>query len=149
MQSETSPDSQDEVFKALRPSLYSVAYHMLGNSADAEDVVQEAFLRWRGHASSVRAPKAFLTTIVTRLCLKLLQSPRVQREEHLGAALPEFLEAGQAQAPDAHAQLADALAEALLVVLKALSPLERAVYLLRRLPRGTRAHRLRPSARRT
>src|SRR5205814_585411 len=93
-----------------------------------DDMVQEAFLRWRNSESQVRAPKAFLTTIVTRLCLKHLESGRIQQGQPIG---PEALEAGHADGFDAHAQLADALSEALLVVLKALSPLERAVYLLR------------------
>lgn len=125
MRNETPPSSKDDLFTDLRPSLYAIAYHMLGNSVDAEDMLQEAFLRWRSSESQVRAPKAFLTTVVTHLCLKHLKSRRVRREEPLG------LEAGQATSSDAHAPLADALTEALLVVLKALSPLERAVYLLR------------------
>lgn len=81
--------------------------------------------------SRVIAPKAFLTTIVTRLCLQQLQSVRVQREGHYDAAMAESLEAARADAPDAYAELADAIAEALLIVLKALSPIERAVFLLR------------------
>jgi RNA polymerase sigma-70 factor (ECF subfamily) len=120
------------VFMALRPYLYIVAYHILANSADAEDMVQECFLRWeKTDASQVRAPKAFLTTTVTRLCLKHLQSARVQREEPFGFAVPEDLEPAQADEANAHARLAEALSEALLVVLKALSPLERTVFLLR------------------
>src|SRR3954451_16897667 len=104
---------------------------MLANTADAEDMVQESFLRWnKTDESKVGVPKAFLTTIVTRLCLKHLESARVQREEYFGSALPEA-EAAQANAPEADAQLVDALSQALLVVLKALSPLERAVFLLR------------------
>src|SRR5262249_35171522 len=82
-------------------------------------------------ASQVRVPKAFLTTTVTRLCLKHLQSARVQREEPFGFDVPEDLEPAHADEPDAHARLAESLSEALLVVLKALSPLERAVFLLR------------------
>ncbi len=129
MQRDTPVSGKDEMFAAMRPSLHAVAYHMLANTADAEDMVQECFLRWqKSDESQVRSPKAFLTTIVTRLCLKHLESPRVRREESFGSAVPE---AGEADASDAHAELADALAEALLVVLKALSPLERAVYLLR------------------
>jgi len=129
---DTLPPGKDDVFTALRPSLYAVAYHMLANTADAEDMVQESFLRWnKTDESTVGVPKAFLTTIVTRLCLKHLGSARVQREEYFGAAVPEALEAAQANAPDAHAHLAEALSQALLVVLKALSPLERAVFLLR------------------
>jgi len=129
MKSDTPASGKDDMFTALRPSLHAVAYHMLANTADAEDMVQECFLRWqKTDELQVRSPKAFLTTIVTRLCLKHLESARVQREESVGSAFPE---AGEADASDAHAQLADALAEALLVVLKALSPLERAVFLLR------------------
>jgi len=129
MQSNTADTDKDQVFTGLRPSLYAVAYHMLANAADAEDMVQECFIRWqKSDELQVRSPKAFLTTIVTRLCLKHLESARVQREEYFGSAVPE---AGEADASDAHAQLADALAEALLVVLKVLSPLERAVFLLR------------------
>ena len=132
MKTGTPTSDKHEVFAALRPSLFAVAYHMLGNAADAEDMVQEAFLRWqKTDESQVEVPKAYLTTIVTRLCLQHLQSARVQREGHFGSAVPESLEAARADAPDADAQLADALAEALLVLLEALSPLERAVFLLR------------------
>ena len=132
MHSETAGSGKDEMFTALRPSLHAVAYHMLANTADAEDMVQESFLRWqKTDESQVRVPKAFLTTVVTRLCLKHLESARVQREESFGSAMAEALESAGADASDAHAQLADSLAEALLVVLKALSPLERAVFLLR------------------
>ena len=128
----TPPADKHELFATLRPSLFAVGYHMLANAADAEDVVQETFLRWqKTDESEVGAPKAFLTTVVTRLCLQHLESVRVHREAPLGSAFSESLEAAAADAPDAHAQLADALAEALLVVLKALSPLERAVFLLR------------------
>jgi len=132
MQFDTLLSCKNDVFTALRPSLYAMAYHMLANTADAEDMVQESFLRWeKTDASQIRTPKAFLTTIVTRLCLKHMQSARVQREQHFGSVVSEVLEAAQGDAPDAHVQLADALSQALLVVLKALSPLERAVFLLR------------------
>lgn len=123
---------KNQVFMALRPILFAVAYQMLGRPADAEDMVQECYLRWeKTDAAAVRSPKAFLTTIVTRLCLKHLQSARVQREEYFGSAVPDFLETEQAAAAPDHDQLADSLSVALLVVLKALSPLERAVFLLR------------------
>ena len=95
-------------------------------------MVQESFLRWqKTDESQVRVPKAFLTTTVTRLCLKHLESARVQREEYFGSAVPENLETGQDGATEALARLADSLSEALLIVLKALSPVERAVFLLR------------------
>ncbi len=117
---------------SLRPHLYGVAYHMLANAADAEDMVQECFLRWeKTDNSKIRSPKAFLTTVVTRLCLKHLQSADVQRVDYFGAAVPEMLELAQADALDTHGELADSLCKALLIVIKALSPLERAVFLLR------------------
>jgi RNA polymerase sigma-70 factor (ECF subfamily) len=132
MQTDAVPCGKNDVFMALRPYLHVVAYHILANAADAEDMVQECFLRWeKTDASQVRVPKAFLTTTVTRLCLKHLQSARVQREESFGSAVPESLEPAQADEADAHARLAESLSEALLVVLKALSPLERVVFLLR------------------
>ena len=131
MQTEPTPVDKDQVFTALRPSLYAVAYHMLANTADAEDMVQESFLRWqKTDESQVRAPNAFLRTIVTRLCLKHLQSSHVQREEGFGAGSAEDLQASPVNA-DARSELADSLSEALRVVLKTLSPLERAVFLLR------------------
>jgi RNA polymerase sigma-70 factor, ECF subfamily len=132
MQNGTPAAGKNDVFLALRPYLYGLAYHMLAKPADAEDMVQECFLRWeKTDESKVRIPKAFLTTVVTRLCLKQLQSAHVQRVEYFGSAMPEILELAQVDPPDAHAQLADSLSQALLVVLKALSPLERAVFLLR------------------
>src|SRR2546423_4149213 len=112
MQSVTPAFGKDEAFTALRPSLYAVAYHMMANTADAEDMVQESFLRWqKTDESQVRIPKAFLTTIVTRLCLKHLESARVQREKYFGSAVPEALETAGGDASDAHAELGDALAE--------------------------------------
>ncbi|HEY5915302.1 MAG TPA: sigma-70 family RNA polymerase sigma factor [Verrucomicrobiae bacterium] len=121
-----------ETFMALRPLLHSVAYQMLGRGADAEDMVQECFVRWeRTDAAKVRSPKAFLTTIVTRLCLKQLGSARAQREECVGAAVPDFLLEEQMIDPSDDARLADSLSVALLVLLRALSPVERAVFLLR------------------
>src|SRR5438552_18104843 len=102
MQSDIPVSDKDQVFTELRPSLHAVAYHMLANTADAEDMVQESFLRWqKTDESQVRAPKAFLTTVVTRLCLKHLESARVQREESFGSAVPQVLEAAEADASDA------------------------------------------------
>src|SRR6185295_3181804 len=79
-----------EIFTSLRPLLYSLACQLLGNGADAEDMMQECFLRWeKTPFEEVRSPKAFLTTITTRLCLKHLQSARVQREHSVGATVPD------------------------------------------------------------
>ncbi|HHY85486.1 MAG TPA: sigma-70 family RNA polymerase sigma factor [Verrucomicrobia bacterium] len=121
-----------ETFTELRPLLYSRAYQLLGNGADAEDMVQECFLRWqRTDSGEVRSPKAFLTTVITRLCLKHLQSARVQREHSFGASVPDLLLRDMAFDPADHAQLAESLSVALLVMLQSLSPVERAVFLLR------------------
>ncbi|PWU09818.1 MAG: RNA polymerase sigma-70 factor [Verrucomicrobia bacterium] len=131
MQAASQLPTKHEVFIGLRPYLYVVASHILANTADAEDMVQECYLRWeKTDESQVRVPKAFLTTTVTRLCLKHLQSARVQREETFGSAVPEAIESELDGDAEAHSRLAESLSEAFLVMLKALSPLERVVFLM-------------------
>lgn len=118
-------------FEPHRHALIGLAYRMLGSVAEAEDVVQDAFLRWqaRGDADIV-APRAFLSRIVTRLCLDRLKSARAQREQYVGTWLPEpVVESGEPR-PDEAVALADDLSVALLVTLERLSPLERAAFLL-------------------
>jgi RNA polymerase sigma-70 factor, ECF subfamily len=111
-------------FDPLRPRLTRIAYRMLGSVADAEDVLQEAFLRWlRTDRDAVREPEAFLRSIVTRLCLDQLKSARVQRETYVGPWLPEPL-------VDADEGAADDVTLPLLMALERLSPLERAAFLL-------------------
>jgi RNA polymerase sigma-70 factor (ECF subfamily) len=118
-----------EVFTQHRPLLFSIAYRMLGTVMDAEDVVQETFLRWQQAADEeVHHPKAYLSTIVTRLCLDQLRSARSQRETYIGPWLPEPLMT--TEAPDS-AALAESLSLAFLHLLESLSPIERAVFLLR------------------
>jgi RNA polymerase sigma-70 factor, ECF subfamily len=119
-----------ETFLGLRASLFGVAYRMLGSATEAEDVIQEAYVRWSGQRQEeVVAPSAYLTTIVTRLCIDHLRSARVRRETYKGPWLPEPVEAG---APDASAgaELADSLSLAFLVLLEELQPVERAAFLL-------------------
>ncbi|GAC1428177.1 MAG: RNA polymerase sigma-70 factor [Chloroflexota bacterium] len=120
-----------EAFNDDRALLFSLAYRMLGSVMDAEDIVQEAFLRWQGGAhEDVRSPRAYLATIVTRLCLDHLRSARVKREEYVGPWLPEpLLTEATAGEMDA-GPLADSLSLAFMVLLESLSPLERAVFLL-------------------
>jgi RNA polymerase sigma-70 factor (ECF subfamily) len=112
------------VFDPLRPKLTRIAYRMLGSVADAEDVVQDAFLRWfdtdRG---SIREPEAFLRRVVTRLCLDQLKSARHQRETYVGPWLPEPV----VEAPE---QEVEDVTLPLLLALERLSPLERAAFLL-------------------
>ncbi len=124
-------------FDEHRPLLFSIAYRMLGSASDAEDVVQDAWLRYRG-AEDIRSPRAFAATIVTRLCLDRLKSARASREEYVGPWLPEPIlttAAGLArtavEGPDVTLQRSESVTLAFLVMLETLSPEERAVFLLR------------------
>jgi RNA polymerase sigma-70 factor, ECF subfamily len=121
-------------FETYRPLLFSLAYRLLGSATEAEDIVQEAYLRYQAVApGAVQSPKAFLSTIVTRLCLNQLQSARVQREAYLGPWLPEpiLTETDERADPQRQAELHDSISFAFLALLEALTPLERAVFILR------------------
>lgn len=125
-----SQDRQVAAFEEQRELLTGVAYRMLGSVSDAEDMVQEAWLRWtRADVAAVKSPRSWLLTVVTRLCLDRLKSARVQREEYYGTWLPEpFLE--EAASPGRSAQVDESVSIALLLVLEKLSPVERAGFLL-------------------
>ena len=132
------PGSADEAAAAAeeyRPLLFSVAYGMTGSVGDAEDIVQDALLgviRARQAGTTITNPKAYLTTAVTRLGINYLRSARVRRETYVGDWLPEpVVVPADGPEPAAHAELADSLSMAFLVLLEALSPAERAVFLLR------------------
>ncbi len=128
-----------ELFEAHRPLMFGIAYRMLGSSADAEDIVQEAYLRFqRSNVDEIQSPRAFLGTIVTRLCLNQLQSARVQRETYIGPWLPEPILTGDhavlapsAPTPAGALDLHESISLAFLTLMEQLSPLERAVLLLR------------------
>ncbi len=127
---------QEDVFHAYKPLLFSIAYNMLGSVMDAEDCVQEAFLRWYqardiGETEAVRSPKSYLSTIVTRLSIDHLRSARVRREQYVGVWLPEPLITADETSVTGMAELSEALSVAFLHLLEQLSPLERAVFLLR------------------
>ncbi|MFD3786982.1 RNA polymerase sigma-70 factor [Streptomyces cyaneofuscatus] len=128
-------DPATDVFEEHRPVLTGVAYRMLGRVADAEDVVQEAWLRWSSAAQEgVREPRAFLVRITTRLAIDRLRHLKSRREAYVGPWLPEPVVTDFGPAvPDAaeRAVLADSVSLAVLVVLESLSPLERAVFVLR------------------
>ena len=124
-------------FEEHRPLLFSIAYRMLGSASDAEDVVQDAWLRYRD-AVDIRSPRAFAATIVTRLCLDRLKSARATREEYVGPWLPEpilttaeGLAPNRSEGPDVTLQRSESVTLAFLVMLETLSPEERAVFLLR------------------
>jgi RNA polymerase sigma-70 factor, ECF subfamily len=117
-------DSEDE----LRPYLFAIAYRMLGSVADAEDVVQDAFLRYHEKGVEAESPKAYLATVTTRLAIDELRSARVRREVYPGEWLPEPLVEDEAVR---HAETADSLSLTFLHLLEKLSPVERAVFLLR------------------
>ena len=120
------------VFTTDRPLLFSIAYRMLGSASDAEDVLQDAWMRYRGaDETSIRSPKAFATTIVSRLCLDRLKSARAAREEYIGPWLPEPVLTSEVKTPDALLQRAESVTLAFLVLLETLSPEERAVFLLK------------------
>jgi RNA polymerase sigma-70 factor (ECF subfamily) len=121
-----------EPFLQYRPLLFSIAYRMLGAVADAEDAVQETYLRWRRTRDTdeeIRSPKAWLTTTISRICLDQLGSARVKREQYVGPWLPEPI-AGVTPDIAETAADSDSLSLAFLVLLESLSPKERAVFLL-------------------
>ncbi len=117
-------------FEAQRSRLTAIAYRMLGSSADAEDIVQEAYLRWRDRPDrQVSAASSYLATIVVRLCIDELRSARSRRESYVGPWLPEPLLVDDTE-PGAATELADSLSLAFLVLLEELAPVERAAFLL-------------------
>jgi RNA polymerase sigma-70 factor (ECF subfamily) len=121
-----------ETYDEHRPYLFGIAYRMLGSVTDAEDVLQESFLRWHGaDREAIESPRAWLSTVVTRLCINHLKSARVQREQYVGPWLPEPVVTDPSDAVRDNGQLAESLSQAFLVLLESLRPTERAVFLLR------------------
>jgi RNA polymerase sigma-70 factor (ECF subfamily) len=123
--------SRTEEFEELRPLLFSLSYRLLGSVAEAEDAVQEAWLRYEGTPTRPRSPKAFLSAVVTRISIDVLRSARVRREEYVGEWLPEPLITDPYEDPARSVELADSVSMAALLLLERLSPLERAVFVLR------------------
>jgi RNA polymerase sigma-70 factor (ECF subfamily) len=123
--------SRTEEFEELRPLLFSLSYRLLGSVAEAEDTVQEAWLRYETTPTRPRSPRAFLSAVVTRISIDVLRSARVRREEYVGEWLPEPLLTDPYEDPARSAELADSLSMAALLLLERLSPLERAVFVLR------------------
>ncbi|MGI5272152.1 RNA polymerase sigma-70 factor [Nonomuraea sp. CA-218870] len=123
--------SRTEEFQELRPLLFSIAYRILGSVSEAEDVVQEAWLRYDAYPGRPASAKAFLSATVSRIAIDVLRSARVRREEYTGRWFPEPLLADPYEDPERSAELADSVSTAALLLLERLSPLERAVFVLR------------------
>jgi RNA polymerase sigma-70 factor (ECF subfamily) len=123
--------SRTEEFEQLRPLLFSIAYRILGSVSEAEDAVQETWLRYQSSPTQPTSAKAFLSAAVTRISIDILRSARVRREQYVGQWFPEPLLTDPYQDPERSAQLADSVSMAALLLLERLSPLERAVFVLR------------------
>ena len=120
-----------EEFEELRPLLFSIAYRILGSVSEAEDAVQETWLRYEASPTQPASAKAFLSAVVTRISIDVLRSARVRREEYVGPWFPEPLLTDPYEDPERSAELADSVSMAALLLLERLSPLERAVFVLR------------------
>src|SRR5215470_1588709 len=124
----------EDVYEDLRPLMFSIAYRMLGSATEAEDIVQEAFLRFHRETSGgteVGSAKAYLSAVTTRLSIDHLRSARVRRERYVGTWLPEPILTEAEDDVALHAETADSLSMGFLVLLESLTPVERAVFLLR------------------
>jgi RNA polymerase sigma-70 factor (ECF subfamily) len=123
-----------ELYGELRPLMFSIAYRMVGSASEAEDLVQEAFLRYHRESEAgtvIESPKAYLSAVTTRLSIDHLRSARVRRENYVGTWLPEPILTDTESDTALHAEVADSLSMAFLVLLESLTPVERAVFLLR------------------
>jgi RNA polymerase sigma-70 factor (ECF subfamily) len=126
--------SEEELLDELRPASFAIAYRMLGSVSEAEDVVQEALLRVHrllDEGERIESPRAFVATVTTRLAIDELRSARARRESYVGDWLPEPIVTDSVDDPARHAEMADSLSVAMLVLLESLSPEQRAVLLLR------------------
>jgi RNA polymerase sigma-70 factor (ECF subfamily) len=123
--------TQAEDFEQLRPLLFSIAYRILGSVSEAEDAVQETWLRYAASPTQPTSTKAFLSAVVTRVSIDALRSARLRREQYVGPWFPEPLLTDPYQDPERSAELADSVSTAALLLLERLTPLERAVFVLR------------------
>jgi RNA polymerase sigma-70 factor (ECF subfamily) len=123
--------SRTEEFERLRPLLFSIAYRILGSVSEAEDAVQETWLRYESSPAQPTSIKAFLSAVVTRISIDILRSARVRREVYVGQWFPEPLLTDPYEDPERSAELADSVSMAALLLLERLGPLERAVFVLR------------------
>ena len=120
-----------DLFEQVRNRLFAVAYRMMGTKADADDIVQEAYLRWhQANIDDVRSPEAWLVSVVTRLCIDRLRKTSLEREKYIGQWLPEPLFGTAAPSPEKELEVASDLSLAFMVLLERLAPVERAAFLL-------------------
>ena len=123
--------SKSDEFEELRPMLFAIAYRILGSVTEAEDAVQESWLRYEGSPTQPSSPKAYLSAVVTRISIDVLRSARARRETYVGEWFPEPLLEDPYEDPQRSAELADSVSMAALLLLERLTPLERAVFVLR------------------
>jgi RNA polymerase sigma-70 factor (ECF subfamily) len=123
--------TRSDEFEELRPLLFAIAYRILGSVSEAEDAVQESWLRYEASATIPNSVKAYLSAVVTRISIDVLRSARFRREQYVGEWFPEPLVADPYEDPARSAELADSVSMAALLLLERLSPLERAVFVLR------------------
>ena len=123
--------TREEEFTELRPMLFAIAYRILGSVSEAEDAVQETWVRFQTTPTEPRSTKSFLSAVVTRIAIDVLRSARVRRESYVGNWFPEPLVEDPYDDPERSAELADSVSMASLLLLERLSPLERAVFVLR------------------
>ncbi len=123
--------TRTQEFEELRPLLFAIAYRILGSVSEAEDAVQDTWLRYQASPTEPRSAKAFLSAVVTRISIDVLRSARVRREAYAGQWFPEPLLTDPYEDPERSAELADSVSMAALLLLERLSPLERAVFVLR------------------
>jgi RNA polymerase sigma-70 factor (ECF subfamily) len=127
----TEAEVRVEDFEELRPLLFAIAYRILGSVSEAEDAVQETWLRYQASPTRPTSARAFLSAVVTRVSIDVLRSARVRREEYVGQWFPEPLLSDPYEDPERSAELADSVSMAALLLLERLTPLERAVFVLR------------------
>jgi RNA polymerase sigma factor (sigma-70 family) len=123
--------TRGEEFEQLRPLLFAIAYRILGSVAEAEDAVQETWLRYQASPTQPTSTKAYLSAVVTRVSINVLRSARVRREAYVGTWFPEPLVTDPYEDPERSAELADSVSMAALLLLERLTPLQRAVFVLR------------------
>lgn len=125
-------DKSTQIFETHRPVLFRLAYRMLGRIAPAEDAVQEAFLRWQKQdPEQIHSPRAYLSTIVSRICLDEIKSAKNRREQYIGPNLPEPVLIAKNDSPEENVEMVESLSMAMHVVLEQLTPVQRAVFILR------------------